>query len=118
MRLMSLNGAAGLAALAGVVLPIPSEAATSFSCARASTVIGHTAAGRGVRVELLWVVTEPSRLEAMLHRYGWDHLIGEADAVQLNYAVPSRYLPMASRRGCHLAHSFLEEADAKALMVE
>jgi hypothetical protein len=109
-----LAGLAGLAAL----MPPPVAAATSFNCARASTIIGYTAAGRGVRVELLWGVTEPAKLEALLRRYGWDRLIGEADAMHLNYAVPSRYLLMASKNGCHVAHVFLEEAQAKALMAE
>ena len=98
--------------------PAQISAATSFNCAHASTVIGHTAAGRGVRVELMWGVSEPAKLEALLRRYGWEHLIGQASAMQLHYAAPSRYLLMASRNGCHLAHVFLEEEQAKALIAE
>lgn len=108
----------GLAALAALLSTLPAEAATSFNCARASTVIGFTAAGRGVRVELLWAVAEPAKLEALLRRFGWDALIGEASEVQLHYAAPSRYLLMAARKGCHLAHRYMEEAEAKALMAE
>lgn len=109
---------AGLVILTGLVPPVPANAATSFNCARASTVIGYTSVGRGVRVELLWAVSEKTRLETLLRRFGWAPLIGEASAVQLHYAVPSRYLLMASKGGCHLAHVFLEEEEAKALMVE
>lgn len=109
---------AGLAALAGLIPSVPAGAATALNCARASTIIGYTQAGRAVRVELLWGVAEPQRLEALLRRFGWDSHIGEADAVQLYYAAPSRYLLMATRNGCHLANVFLEEAQAKALMAE
>lgn len=116
MRWMLLTWVAALAAFTIPMSPAISDAATPLNCARASTIIGYTAAGRGVRVELLRAVTEPARVAVMLRRYGWDHLIGEADAVQLNYAVPSRYLLMASRRGCHLAHLFVEESEAKSLL--
>jgi len=113
-----LSGLAAFAVLAGHAPLSPAEAATLFNCARASTVIGYTAAGRGVRVDLLWAVTEPTRLEALLRRFGWEKLIGEANEVQLHYAMPSRYLLMATRKGCHLAHRYIEEAEAQALMAE
>jgi len=96
--------------------PAPADAATSFNCPRASTIVGYTAAGRGVRIDTLWGVSDPARVEALLRQHGWEAQIGEADAVQVVYAEPSRYLLIASRRGCAVAHRYLEEAEARRLV--
>ncbi len=109
---------AGLALVAASVPPEPANAAGSFNCTRAATIFGNSPGGRGPRVQLVWRVAEPVRLEALLRRQGWEKQIGEADAIEISYTMPSRYLLMASRKGCRVAHVFLEEDDAKALMAE
>ena len=96
------------------------DAATSINCKSASTIFGSTGGGRGgPRIDLLKSVTDPAGVEALLQRYGWERLIGEAAGVQLYRAIPSRYLLMAvSARGCHLASVSLEESEARALRSE
>ncbi|MGD9535941.1 MAG: hypothetical protein AB7P52_01975 [Alphaproteobacteria bacterium] len=108
-------------ALAGMLFasgaPTAEAATSSINCKGASTIFGHRSGERGApRIELVRSTSSEAGVEALLRRYGWERLIGEAEAVQLYRAVPGRYLVMAvSARGCHLAHQPLEESEARAL---
>ena len=117
LRLLSLLVLAFAFIASGIAA---TEAATSLNCKSANTIFGHTGGGRGgLRVERLMNVTDPAGVEALLQRYGWENLAGEAAAVQLYRANSTRYLLMAaSARGCHLASTPLEESEARALQTE
>ena len=120
MRLTTLGALAALAGLlaAGLASVPAVEAATPVGCAGPAAIVGYTGAGRGIRIDVLRRFADPAVVEAMLRERGWDKAIGRADAVVLYYAHPSRYLLFAAARGCHVAHAFLEEAEARALMAE
>jgi hypothetical protein len=117
LRLLSLLVLAPAFLASGIAA---ADAATSLNCKSASTIFGHTGGGRGgPRIERLMNVTDPAAVEALLQRYGWEDLAGEAAAVQLYRANSTRYLLMAvSARGCHLASTALEDDEARALSAE
>jgi hypothetical protein len=108
------------AALLGpaAVAPRPALAATAVGCTSAGAIIGFTQGSREIRVNLLRRISDPAAIEALLRAHGWDAALGRADAVQLHYAPPSRYLLMATARGCRVAHAFIDEAEARALQAE